>query len=288
MRAARGFTLVELVLVITIIAIIASVVGLLIAGPVRAYDAQSKRGRLTDEADGVLRTLAREVRRALPNSVRITTSGSVSALELIESLDAVRYRSSGALGDPAAELDFSAADDAFGTLGKFADITRPLTTSAYRLAIYNVGLPGADAYESANVITPAGMNLTIQDGPAGEDRITLASPFRFAYASPANRVFLVTGPVSYLCDPVSRTLRRYSGYAPAALQADRDSHAELVAAGASTGLLAERIAACAMSYSPGTAHRAGLVSLALTVEEVTDGNGQRERLLHQVHVENAP
>lgn len=281
---ARGFTLVELVIVIAVTAILASFVGLFVAGPVKAYDAQGRRGRLTDHADGALRGIAREVRRALPNSVRVATNGSAVALELFESVDAVRYRSSGALGDPAAELDFSTADDAFGTLGKFADLARPVTTSAYRLAIYNVGLPGADVYESANVITPAGLSITFNDGPAGEDRITLASGFRFAYQSPAKRVYLVTGPVTYLCDTGARTLRRYAGYAPAVSQADRDSHGELVAAGANVALVSEGVSACSMSYAPGAEHRSGLLTVALTVEEA----GERERLLRQMHVENTP
>ena len=56
-------------------------------------------------------------------------------------------------------------------------------------------MPGADAYELANVITPAGTTITIAaDGATGEDRVTLSPPFRFAYASPTQRVFLVDGP----------------------------------------------------------------------------------------------
>jgi len=281
---ARGFTLIELVVAIAITAIVASFIAMFMTTPVTAYDTQSKRMSLTDSADSVLRGVAREVRRSLPNSVRVAVNGTVTTLEFIDSIDAVRYRSSGALGDPTQELDFATADAAFATLGKFSDIVRPYTTSSNRLVIYNVGQPGADAYESANVITPTGTTITIQDGAAGEDRVTLSSAFRFAYGSPGRRVYLITGPVSYLCDTANGTLRRYSGYTLAPSQTARDSDAELMAAGASRSLVAEQLSSCSMTYTAGVAQRAGLVTLAMTVQ---NGN-ERERLLHQVHVENVP
>jgi len=280
----RGFTLIELVIVIALGAIVASFMAMFIAGPVQAYDRQSRRAVLTDSADNALRSLGREIRRALPNSVRITSSGGVTALEMLESVGAARYRDSGALGDPARELNFSTPDDAFATLGKFAGITRPFSSSNSYLAIYNVGVTGADAYEGANVITAAGTTVSISDGAAGEDRVTLNPAQRFAYGSPGKRVYLVSGPVTFLCDPNSATLRRYEGYSIAAAQTQRDSDAELRAAGAVVSTLAQNVASCAMSYAPGIAARAGLVSLELRVAN----QGEGVRLLHQVHVENVP
>ena len=97
-------------------------------------------------------------------------------------------------------------------------------------------------------------------------------------------MFLVDEPVSYLCDTGAGTLTRYSGYAIASSQADRDSDAELLAAGASSTLIATRVSACAMSYAPGTAQRAGLVSISLAVADT----GETVSLLHQVHVDNVP
>lgn len=280
----RGFTLIELVIAIALTAVVASFAVMFVAGPVRAYDSQSRRAHLTESADQALRSLSRDIRRALPNSVRISAPGGTAALEMIESLGAARYRSSGALGNPALELDFSAPDDAFATLGKFAEIARPFDSTGHYLVVYNVGVPGADAYEPGNVITPPGTSIAISDGAPGEDRVTLGSAWRFAFGSPARRVFLTGGPVTFLCDPAGRTLRRYQGYPFAPSQAANDSHAELMANGATAALIADNVAACSVSYAPGTAERSALVTLDLTVES----QGERVRLLHQVHVENSP
>ena len=284
-RFESGFTLVELVITITLTTIVVSFMAMFISGPVRAYNDQGRRAELVDLAENSLRRISRDVRRALPNSVRISVTGSVTALELMNTVDGARYRDRPPPGNPAKRLQFSAPDDAFNSVGRFNNISKPFTSNAHYLAIYNVGVPGADAYELANVITPPGTQIDIDaDAVPGEDNVRLAPAFRFAFPSPGQRVFLVDGPVTYLCDIVAGTLVRYSGYAITSSQTDRDSDAELMAAGASSTLIANRVSACDMSYAPGTAQRAGLVSISLAVAET----GETVSLLHQVHVDNVP
>ena len=284
-RSQTGFTLVELVITITLTTIVVSFMAVFIAGPVRAYDDQSRRAELVDLAENSLRRVTRDVHRALPNSVRISASGSGAALELINTLDGARYRDGPPPGDPTKRLQFSAPDDAFNSVGSFNNIARPFSSTSHYLSIYNVGVPGADAYELANVITPPGTQIDIAaDAIPGEDNIRVSPPFRFAFPSPGQRIFLVDGPVSYLCDTSAGTLVRYAGYTINANHAARDSDAELLAAGASSTLIANRVASCDMNYAPGTAQRSGLVSIALAVSEL----GETVSLLHQVHVDNVP
>jgi MSHA biogenesis protein MshO len=281
----RGFTLIELVITITLTMIIAGISTFLISGPVRAYADQARRSELVAAADSALLNIGRDVRRALPNSTRVATTASTAALEMLSSVDAVRYRASGALGAPSLELDFATPDGSFSTLGKFTHVTHPFTSTARYLSVYNIGISGADAYELANVMTPAGTTITITDGAnAGEDVVTMSPGFKFAYGSPAKRVYLVDGPITYLCDLAEGTLRRFSGYSVAANQSTRDTAAELTAAGAQNALLARNVTACTFTYAPGTSQRAGLVTATLTVAK----SGEVVRLLHQVHVENAP
>jgi hypothetical protein len=71
---------------------------------------------LVDAADAVLRLMGRDIHAALPNSVRITSNGNFVALELLESVDAARYRDSGTSTAPDQELDFTGPDAAFATL----------------------------------------------------------------------------------------------------------------------------------------------------------------------------
>ena len=285
MRNVNGFTLIELVVVIVLSTIVVSFMAMFIAGPVQAYTDQARRAELVDLAEGALRRVARDVRRALPNSVRVTTSGSVVALEMLNTVDGVRYREQPPPDDPDKQLDFAAADNAFNSVGAFTGISKPFSSTSHYLSVYNVGVTGADAYELANVITPPGTQIDIDaDAAPGEDNIVMSPPFRFAYGSPAQRIFLLDGPLSYLCDLSTGTLTRYSGYDITASHSDRDSAAELSAAGAASTLVSDQLSACNIAYAPGTSQRAGLVSLQLGIADV----GETISLLHQVHVNNVP
>lgn len=284
-RKQRAFTLIELVVTIILSTIVVSFMSMFIAAPVAGFADQTRRVELTDLAENTLRRFARDIRRALPNSVRTTANGSVVAVEMLNSVDGVRYREQPPPDDPDKQLDFSQADTAFNSVGRFTQIARPFTSTSHYLAIYNVGVPGANAYELSNVITPAGTQINIDaDSVAGEDNIVLSPGFRFAFGSPGQRVFLVDGPVTYLCDTLGGSLRRYAGYAISNDQALRDSHAELLAAGASFTVLSDRINNCNINYSQGTAQRAGLVTMSVSVAEA----GEQVALLHQVHVNNVP
>jgi MSHA biogenesis protein MshO len=276
--------LIELVVTLVVSAVVVSFVSLFISGPVTGFVDQSRRARLVDTADTALRRIGRDVRRALPNSVRTTSAAGVVALELLGTVDGGRYRAQPP-GTAQQILDLTTTDGSFNALGPFTQLTKPWSSTSHYLAIYNVGVPGADAFEIANVITPVGTTIAIAaDGGTGEDRVTLTPAFRFAYASPTQRLFLVDGPVTYLCDTVAGTLMRYQGYSIAASQASRDSHGELLGAGASASLMANQLVGCTFTYTPGPAERAGLVSLQFTVRS----QGESVSLVSQVHVDNVP
>ena len=283
-RSQRGFTLVELVVTITLTTIVISFMAMFVAGPVRAYNDQTRRAELVDVAENSLRRIARDIRAALPNSVRVASAGGAVALEMLNTVDGVRYRDRPP-GNPTKRLRFSAPDNAFNSVGQFSGITRPFSSTTHYLSIYNVGVPGANAYELANVITPPGTRIDIDaDSIADEDNVRMTPAYQFAFASPGQRVYLVDQPVSYVCDPATGTLARYAGYSITANHADRDSGGELLGAGASATLVADNITSCSVTYTPGTAQRSGLVTLAMSVSEA----GETVSLLHQVHVDNVP
>jgi MSHA biogenesis protein MshO len=283
----RGFTLVELVVAMTLSGIVVAFMALFITAPVNAYGGQTRRAELVDTADSVLRLMTRDIHAALPNSVRIAVSGNFVALELLESVDAARYRNIGTTTAPAQELDFSAPDAAFATLGEL-EIPPDLGTSQYYLSIYNVGITGANAYDLANVITPPGTSIGITNPGTGESSVALSPAFRFAHGSPGRRVFLVRGPVTYLCNTSSGLVTRYARYAIAAAQ--RTTEAAFTAAGISGATVANSVSSCEFTYAAGTASRAALVTLAVTIARNDPSSSQveRVRLLQQVHVENAP
>jgi MSHA biogenesis protein MshO len=67
----RGFTLIELVITIVVGSIVVAFMAMFIVMPMEAYSAQTRRAQLVDDADSALRFMGRDIRSALPNSVRV-------------------------------------------------------------------------------------------------------------------------------------------------------------------------------------------------------------------------
>jgi MSHA biogenesis protein MshO len=287
-------TLLELVVVLIITSILASAAAVWVTRPIEGYRDLTRRARLVDAAEGALRRLARDVRRAVPNSIRVGAGGL--ALEMLHAADGAEYRRQPGTnpgpvphGAPSDWLSFAAAGDAqWNALGRFRSLAFgygvPLPAGT-RIAVYPTDAASlfADAASGANpgIITPAPTGITLLDD-VDEDQVQLSASHRFRFASPARRFYLVDSPVTHLCDPVSGTLTRYSAYAIAQAQPVDPAVAPL--ATASRALATRRVAACNFQYQPGTSQRAGLVTLQLSLSEA----GEQIRLLHQIHVENAP
>ncbi|MFP5409320.1 MAG: prepilin-type N-terminal cleavage/methylation domain-containing protein, partial [Gammaproteobacteria bacterium] len=130
-----GVTLVEMIVVIAVTAVVGAMVAVFLRTPIESYVAQDRRARLADAADTALRHIARDVRRALPNSVRVHSAGGVFYLELLATRSGGRYRAEGG-GD---SLDFSAPDTGFDVLGPAVAVQ-----TGDRIAVYNLGIAGAD------------------------------------------------------------------------------------------------------------------------------------------------
>jgi MSHA biogenesis protein MshO len=278
----RGVTLIELVVTIAVGSVVVAFMALFIVTPISAYTAQTRRAQLTDDAESVLRFMGRDLRGALPNSVRVTSSGTVTALEFWATIDGARYRDGGLPGDPLS-LDFTTADAAFSSTVPFTQLALPWTSASSYLVIYNVGVPGANVYEMANIVTPAATTISITQQPSSnQDLITLSPAFQFAYGSPGKRMYLVSGPVSYLCDTGAATVTRYSGYSVFSTQPT--SAAALISAGASASKVSADLGSCQFAFTAGTAQRNALATLQLQLTQT----GESVQLLHEVQLVNSP
>ena len=109
----RGFTLTEAMVVIVITGIIVAVVAVFIPAPVKGYFDTTRRAQLSDVADTAVRRVTRDLRLALPNSIRVTSSGGVSYLEFLLTRSGGRYRAERDSGGGGDVLEFGSAANPF-------------------------------------------------------------------------------------------------------------------------------------------------------------------------------
>jgi len=257
-KTNAGFTLIELIIVIVLVGFLATMTTDIITLPVKSYLDLERRTRLVDNAEMALRRMQRDIRRALPNSLRITNAGTT--LELLHTTDGGRYRTKLAADGSGDILKFNSADTSFDVLSTLHGVP-----SGY-LAIYNLGSTGANAYAQDNLATIRNTSTL--------NTIALQPAKKFPLQSPQQRFFIVDMPITYQC--IAGELRRYSAYAINTLTV-LPSTFKLQAKAS--------VLSCAFTYTAGSATRAGLVTLKI---ELTDKAGESAKLIHQVHVDNMP
>jgi MSHA biogenesis protein MshO len=265
MPDARGFSLIEMIVVIVITGIIGASVAFFLRRPVEGYVDAARRAELSDIADTALRRITRDLRTALPNSIRIDATGRF--IEFLQTSGGGRYRSETAgTGPPGDPLDFSAADGAFDVLGPLPGFATPPTES---VVIYNLASSGgtANAYLGDNRATVASISAS---------GINLAPAKQFPFTSPGKRFHVVQYAVTYQCDTATGELRRYWNYGIVDPQ-------PAPPAGGATALLATSVASCEFKYTAVT-QRLAVVALNLQVSR----SGETVRLFQQVHVNNVP
>ncbi len=298
----RGFTLIELITAMVITGILAAAAAVFLRVPITGYFDVARRAALTDIADLAVRRISRDLQTALPNSVRVTGACDGVGLCYLEYLGVRtggRYREEpaggvGVLQCPAGlvagyndALTIGSDDTCFRSLGTIpnrANIATGAVAGDF-LVVYNLGLgfADADAYFSGPV---TGGNksriLATAAGPGSEDRLEFQS-LKFLLASPDRRFQVVSGPVTYICNPAAQTLTRQWGYAITAAQATPP-------AGGAASLLANGVTGCSFTYNPSAvAQRNGAISIRLELTQTDPvGTAERVTLFSQVHVSNVP
>ncbi|MDX9993783.1 MAG: type II secretion system protein [Rhodocyclaceae bacterium] len=283
-----GFTLIEAIMVIVITGVIAGMVAVFIRAPVEGYVDTRRRAALSDAADTALRRILRDVRLALPNSVRV--SGDV--LEFIPLRSGGMYRHDDACfaAPGCSSLVSIGSLVAPGASGQAVAVT----LGSDQLAIYN------QYNNSGNDCSPASGIYSIYCGhgvatlaapapatAAGEDTFSFATTtFLPPGGSPSGRFYVIpASPVTYACDATARQLKRYGGYARQAAQPTNIAAAPLSTA-ASITVLADNVDCTAfdLDYVAGVSARFGLLTLALSLTD----SGETVTLMGEAHVDNAP
>lgn len=277
-RCPRGFTLVEMVMTMALLAIVGGMVVVFIRAPVEGYRDSAGRAELVDIGDSVLRRMARDIRLALPNSVRV--SGDGRAIELLLTRTGGRYLSADD-GAPSTVpvLDFLRTTATSFTFVGDVPAGKHAIVPGDRIVVFNLG-PGfdpADAYTGNNAGVVTGVDTGTQVITMASNPFALQSP---PMPSPSSRFHVVSGPVMYSCTPGAGgtgTLTRSSGYAINAA----------LAVPAGGALAANRVVDCSFAYVTLGNARSALVVLRLTLQTPGSPDGPLT-LTHQVQVDNTP
>jgi MSHA biogenesis protein MshO len=287
--AMRGFSLLEAIAVIIISGIIVAAVAIFMQRPIQGYFSSTTRAAMADTADAALRRIGRDVRLALPNTVRVGGGGLF--LELIPIKTGGRYQQSDAC--------FSTGCSTLSTLGDMLTNVQ-IATGSDLVAIYNqYNNSGADCAPTTaglySVYCGQGVSMLASASGAGTTSDTLGfanTVFLPPGGSPTRRVFIIAAsPVTYACEAATNTLWRISGYTRQAAQPVTLAAAPLSTASSKVPL-ATNVSCPAtgagvpprFSYSSGASERYSLLSAWITLQI----SGETVNLLHQIHVDNTP
>ncbi|XLZ71719.1 prepilin-type N-terminal cleavage/methylation domain-containing protein [Massilia sp. SR12] len=290
-RPSSGFTLVELIVVMVIIGIIAGVLTMFFGPAVQNYLASGRRAALTDQADGAMRRMMRELRSAVPNSVRSLNT----SLEFAPSTMGGRYRTAPDIGwdmahgpsNQSMPLDTNVAVTTF-------DVLTPMPTLPSVGDRVIIGNQSADQLYGANGAAtisaaarpPAATAALAPLRTLGTARLTLAPAHQFPPGYDGGRFFVVSGSqqaVSFVCfNPGMQNgsgrgiLFRVTGYSFNSVQ--------LVPPITTGAILARNVESCAFDYLPGSTMEGGYVEISLTLND----SGESVSLTYGAHVANVP
>lgn len=268
-----GFTLVEMIMVIVITGIIGGIVAVFLKAPIDQYIAVGRRAALTDIADTAIRRMARDVRTAVPNSVRVTGACPVCAAEFLPTKDGGRYRANTG-GNNNILIFGSGGTTTFDIVGTGI----PIVANTDYIVVGSTQSDGVPPYDQ----TGTGVLRKVTAMANGNTTITFAAPVLPVWAElPSQRFDVVDGAqqaVTYACEGVNTVnqngtgqLVRYWNYG--------FTHTT----GATKAILADKVSACTIDYAIPN-QRFGLLAVRLTL---TSG-GESVSLYNEIHVNNAP
>jgi MSHA biogenesis protein MshO len=294
---ARGFTLVELVMVIMITGILAASLTVFLKPAIDSYIDTRRRADLTDMADTALRRMSQDIRSAVPNSVRYGVPAQ-TCIQLVPTLAGGRYRMEQDtvwnLANPtnlSASLDVTRAPSnwpipsTFDVLSPLPDPTKLVAGDWVVIGNQNT----ADVYSSTNYNRAAISSSPIAppNSSLGAHRVVLgANPStNFPSGYDGGRFVVVPNnlgkqTVFYSC--VGNKLYR----TPAAFDADQAATCALT-----NGAVVATDVVCGVPntyfvYDPnkGATQQSGFVWMRVELSR----SGESVTLAHGVHVDNVP
>lgn len=256
----RGFTLVEVIFVVVILSIVTVVGSGFVTTSLKAYRDSDARNLLVQRARLAMEQMSRQLRMAVPNSVRVSSTGN--CIEFMPLVAASTYRASVPDVANAAAATNNVATVAFVTgLGAAQHV---VIAPFFPDEIYTFASPAARAGVTAIGASP-------------HTAITLNGVHRFIRNSPHRRVFVGDNPLRF-CVRGDQLLQD-SGYGITGSLLDSPP-------GGDSALMAMGVAAAGQAFAvfPGSEVRRAGAAISL---RFTNGSNTLE-LQQQVYIRNVP
>ena len=249
----KGFTLIELIITIVLIGIVAGLGVNIIVPIVTGYTDTRNKNFLYNEAKFSFERIDRELRNAIPNTIRVSSDNTSIQFALF--LDAAYYDNVSNNGDNTDNISYDGTDNL--TIGSKISIYN--TASNY----FFTNTSSEQRIYTINALTTSGSNKI-----AKLDKEIISN-------SPYKRLFIINTPVT-LCKQGNNILRCF-GY-----QIEDDYHCN---DGTGTcNVLTSYVNNVSFQYIAGTTERTAMVkiSLTLTKDDLTLTYN------HEVHIRNVP
>lgn len=289
---SRGFTLVELVLVIVITGVIAAAIVIFLVPTVNGYFDSRRRADMANQADTALRRMARDIRTAVPNSIR---SPNNQCFELVPTTTGGRYRMA-----PNTNVDATADCNVAANCSATLDTSQPSTgfdvlspLSATPAVGDWVVIGNQDANEVYTGATRTAITSVAAPNLAfGLHRIAFNST-QFPVGYDGGRFSVVANnggaqAVFYICDNASGVDANGNGTGTLYRLSRPFTSAYPASCPATTGaaVLASRVRGCSFVYSPstGSTQQRGFVWMQIDLAQ----NNESVSLSYGAHVDNVP
>lgn len=212
-KKTKGFTLLELIIVIIILGVMSVGIASFITLSTQTYLNVSERDKLLSSARFAVERLNREIRNAVPNSIRVKNDTTRQCIEFAPIKASTFYIDIPVVPDQkATEIEVVKFIDSKGN---------PFNCSGFCLD-YIVAYPlsSSDIY-NFNISTGEGKVTALKSfsGLSGDVWTLPIQPLSgmvFDQHSPTNRLYVYDAPVSYCVN--NSELRRYKGHSFTALQ----------------------------------------------------------------------